>query len=167
MAVENPMVNYNRNNPYVIAAKLQYTKLMDLYHLLMKKTILFTLTCWVLMIALGVQFAMSLRSVINTTDGVFNVIVAALSIINILINCVSHTQDVHRVLTDELNVTVDKVMSAQINEIIESNDETVNQAIHQIYMLNGKVTNILSNVSGRYLYNVPILLLAICGFYFL
>ena len=40
MAVDSPMSNFNRKNPYVIQAKREYSKLMEMYESVSKTIVL-------------------------------------------------------------------------------------------------------------------------------
>ncbi len=151
MAVESPMSNFNRKNPFVIQAKGFYDQLMGLYHKIMKGTIIgggITVIIGVILLVLAFPFSKWLA-----VYAVAHFIVAAI-FMNYIIR--------HTIEGDD-NDIIDDMVSMEINDIINVNNEFMYNLVYIENKLIGKAEFAIKMVSlGTILINSLSIIVAIC-----
>jgi len=135
MALQNPLENYNRHNPYVMQAKRQYQVLMDENEELSKEFLIVsiiagfdTISCLIIGI-IGCLLA-GAAILIPTIANFLFVAVFEYSAYKIL----------KERIQDEKVKEMDKMASLEMSEVQEINLEFVYNLINLIYSLQGKAT---------------------------
>lgn len=129
MAVDSPMSNFNRKNPYVIQAKQQYNTLMEMYEIVSKSIII--LGC----INLGI-FIVSL--IVEIKDVNICRVVESLIIFIIFLG---YTYDyIKNTIKDDINKDIDKMVTLESNEIINIDITYVQDVLYKLHNRIGKVS---------------------------
>ena len=113
MAIESPMSNFNRKNPYVIQAKQQYNILMELYEDVSKSFILYGCVSLTLLIITTVL------AFITKTNNYW-----ILSLYFIAIILLASYFVIKNTIKDSINTDIDTMVTLESNEIINISIES-------------------------------------------
>lgn len=142
MAVESPMSNFNRKNPYVIQTKQQYNKLMELYEDVSKSILIMSsiiLACFILSLTIAIVNH-------NITD--------IIKVVIIFIGYILYTYDyIKNTIKDDINGDIDKMVTLESNEIINIDITYVQDILYKVHNRIGKVSAYL-----KFYYEISILL---------
>lgn len=133
MAVDSPMSNFNRKNPYVIQAKREYGKLMDMYEKISKTIILAIIGCCFILIS-------NIFSIINNQSYWFLILDAGyIGIVIWLTNIL-----IKDTIKDTINKEIDHMVTLESNEILNISIEYVQELLYKIHECIGKVSSNLN-----------------------
>ena len=132
MAVDSPMSNFNRKNPYVIQAKREYGKLMDMYEKISKTIILAIIGCCFILIS-------NIFSIINNQSYWFLILDAGyIGIVIWLTNIL-----IKDTIKDTINKEIDHMVTLESNEILNISIEYVQELLYKIHECIGKVKSFI------------------------
>lgn len=128
MAIESPMSNFNRKNPYVIQAKQQYEILMREYEQVSRTIITYgTLVLLGFVIALGVTiYTSNLKDIIVLTS-------------ILLLSLYITYRYICMTIKDSVNNDIDHMISMESNEILNISVEYVQELLYKLHECIGKV----------------------------
>lgn len=128
MAVESPMSNFNRKNPYVIQTKQQYNKLMQMYETVSKSILIsaiIILSCFII----SLIFSIILHDIIRIIESCA-----------ILIAYLLYTYDyIKNTIKDDINTDIDKMVTLESNEIMNIDITYVQDILYKVHNRIGKV----------------------------
>ncbi|MCM1214125.1 MAG: hypothetical protein NC548_06345 [Lachnospiraceae bacterium] len=133
MALQNPLENFNRHNPYVMQAKYQYQNLMDECEALSKDFVMMSIATLI-----GIIICAIVGIIGCLTAGAPALIpFICIFLFTGVIEWGSYKILKERV-QDAENEKMDKMASLEMNEVQEINQEFVYNLINLIYSLQGK-----------------------------
>lgn len=130
MAVDSPMSNFNRKNPYVIQAKREYDNLINLYEQVSKTIVLGIIgSCFVLIAnVFSVIVNHSYWNFILTAGYIVVAVWLTIRLINDTIK-------------DSINKDIDHMVTLESNEILNISVEYVQELLYKIHKCLGKVNS--------------------------
>lgn len=132
MAVESPMINFNRKNPYVIQAKQKYEILMRQYELVSKDMIVHNIL--ILLYSLIIPVAYLLLH-IEVVYGIIGMMA------NIFCIGIWDYLMIKNTIKDPINSEIDKLITLESNEVIKINLEFVQDLLYKLNTCVGNVTS--------------------------
>lgn len=132
MAIESPMSNFNRKNPYVIQAKQQYNILMELYEDVSKSFISYGCVSLTLLIITTVL------AFITKTNNYW-----ILSLYFIAIILLTSYFVIKNTIKDSINTDIDTMVTLESNEIINISIEYVQDLLYKLHECIGKVKSFI------------------------
>lgn len=129
MAVESPMSNFNRKNPYVIQTKQQYNKLMEMYETVSKSILIASiviLPCFI--------FCLVINIIMHDIIG----IIGSFGILAVYLLC---TYDyIKNTIKDDINGDIDKMVTLESNEIMNIDITYVQDILYKVHNRIGRVS---------------------------
>lgn len=129
MAVESPMSNFNRKNPYVIQTKQQYNKLMEMYETVSKSILIASiviLPCFI--------FWLVFSSIMHDIIG----IIGSFAMLAAYLLC---TYDyIKNTIKDDINGDIDKMVTLESNEIMNIDITYVQDILYKVHNRIGRVS---------------------------
>lgn len=134
MAVESPMSNFNRKNPYVIQTKQQYNKLMEEYEKVSKAII--RASCVILL-----MFIISTILSIIHKDILSGIVFCTILIVFMILTY----RFIKNTIKDDINSDIDKMVTLESNEIMNIDITYVQDVLYKIHNRIGKVQSYIDN----------------------
>ncbi len=133
MALQNPLENYNRHNPYVMQAKRQYQILMDENEELSKEF---------LIVSIIAGFDAIVCLIVGIIGCLFSGAASLIPMIGSFLFIALFEHSAYKILKeriqDEKNKEMDRMASLEMSEVQEINVEFVYNLINLIHSLQGK-----------------------------
>lgn len=127
MAVQNPMSNFNRKNPYVIQAKQQYNFLLEEYEEICKTIIV---SC----LSVAVVFAIMITvNIINKS--IFEIVTQVIMMSSYIYCTYSFIKNT---IKDDINSEIDHMVTLESNEIMNIDITYVQELLYTIHNRIGK-----------------------------
>ena len=133
MAVDSPMSNFNRKNPYVIQAKREYGKLMEMYENVSKTIVLAIIGCCFILIS-------NIFSVISNNSYWFLILDAGYIGVAIWLTL----RLIKDTIKDTINKEIDHMVTLESNDILNISIEYVQDLLYKLHECIGKVTSDLN-----------------------
>lgn len=133
MAVDSPMSNFNRKNPYVIQAKREYGKLMEMYESVSKTIVLTIIGCCFILIS-------NTFSVISNNSYWFLILDAGYIGVAIWLTL----RLIKDTIKDTINKEIDHMVTLESNDILNISIEYVQDLLYKLHECIGKVTSDLN-----------------------
>lgn len=133
MAVDSPMSNFNRKNPYVIQAKREYGKLMEMYENVSKTIVLAIIGCCFILIS-------NIFSVISNNSYWFLILDAGYIGVAIWLTF----RLIKDTIKDTINKEIDHMVTLESNDILNISIEYVQDLLYKLHECIGKVTSDLN-----------------------
>lgn len=133
MAVDSPMSNFNRKNPYVIQAKREYGKLMEIYENVSKTIVLAIIGCCFILIS-------NIFSVISNNSYWFLILDAGYIGVAIWLTL----RLIKDTIKDTINKEIDHMVTLESNDILNISIEYVQDLLYKLHECIGKVTSDLN-----------------------
>lgn len=133
MAVDSPMSNFNRKNPYVIQAKREYETLLQLYEKVSKTIVLGIIGCCFILVS-------NIGSILCNHSYWFFILTAGyIGVVVWLMNRL-----IKDTIKDSINSDIDHMVTLESNEILNISVEYVQDLLYKIHECIGKVNSDLS-----------------------
>lgn len=129
MAIDSPMSNFNRKNPYVIQAKQQYERLLRLYELISKSLISYG--TWAI--------ASSIASIVVSLYKRQYIFLLNNLTVLITFGCFTYSY-IMRTIRNPINHEIDHMVTLESNEILKISVEYVQELLYKLHYCIGVVT---------------------------
>ena len=138
MYQQTPMVNFNKNNPFIVIAKRKYDQILDSIQLFGSRCIrnmIINIIILLITITLGGIYIYKENTYILIIISVFLLIFFDILCILLFRRKIKYFMTIHPNMKE-----FDRVSSAEVNDILTLNNEDVLKCVNGLYELHGELT---------------------------